>query len=75
MSLADYEKQIVKMSKTEAAARIKKDLAAMTANRTGPTYEPVADTQAIRSLISQGTTNTLGEHDPQLRREIHQSGF
>lgn len=69
MSLVDYAKQIVWFSEEEAAERIKKDLAAMSSG--GNHYVPVADTTSHRSLIPPGTTNTLGEHDPQLRRELH----
>ena len=73
MSLAEFNKQIVWLDEEEAAERMRKDLAGMRVE-SNP-YEPVADTQATRSLIPQGTTNTLGEHDPQLRRELRHSVF
>ena len=69
MSLEEYEKQIEWFTKEEAARRIKKDLLAMRSEQI-KTFQAVADNTWPRFIAGTGDTNTLGEHDPVLRKEI-----
>lgn len=71
MSLEEFARNIKWPDEEECARRAKIDLERIRRKDSNP-YEPVPDTTSHRSLISQDTTNTLGEHNPELWRQIYQ---